>query len=99
MYAIRSYYEEAVRDGDRDVVVLQLPEIVLERDELHDVGVVDAQDAHVGAAPERTLLDRVGGLREDLDEGQRPLGGASAGAHQVAGRPQAREAEASYNFV
>src|SRR5688500_19926070 len=43
-------------------------EIVLDRDELDDVGVVDAQDAHVGTAPKGALLDRVGRLREHLDE-------------------------------
>jgi hypothetical protein len=86
--------QEAVRDRDRDVVVGQHPEVVLHADEVDDVGVVDAQDAHVGAAPERALLDRVRGLREDLDERERALGGAAGAAHEVAGRTQAREAEA-----
>jgi hypothetical protein len=58
----RELGQEAVRHGDGDVVVLDLAEVVLEADELDDVRVVDAQDAHVGAAPEGALLDRVGRL-------------------------------------
>ncbi len=60
-----------------------------ELDEANDIRVIDAQDAHVGTAPECALLDRVRGLREDLDEGERTLRSAARGAHEVALRPQA----------
>ena len=42
--------------------------IELDRDELEDVGVVDAEHAHVGAAPRAALLDRLGRDVEHLHE-------------------------------
>ena len=41
------------------------------------------------AAAERALLDRVGRLREDLDEGERALGGPAGAGDLVPARPQA----------
>ena len=46
--------------------------LLLARDELEDVRVVDPQDAHVGAPPRAALLDRLGGRVEHGHEGDRP---------------------------
>jgi hypothetical protein len=62
--------------------------------ELHDVRMVDAQDAHVGAAPPAALLDDRGGGVEDADERDRPRGHAVRPLDDVAGRAQAGEVEA-----
>ncbi len=85
--------EETVGDRNRDVVVRETSAVVLERDEGQDVRVVDAEHAHVGSAAERTLLDRVGRFREDLNEGHRAFGRAAGRLHQVALRTEARERE------
>ena len=61
---------ERVGDRDGDVEVGDAA-VELALDELEDVGVVDAQDAHVGAAPGAALLDRLGGAVEDPQEGDR----------------------------
>ena len=47
----------------RDVEVRHLREVFLAGDEVHDVRVIDAQDAHVRAAPRAALLHRVGATR------------------------------------
>ena len=43
--------------------------VELHLDELLDVGVVDAEDAHVGAAAGAALLDGLGRGVDDLEEG------------------------------
>ena len=85
---------EAVGDRDRDVVVVELGQVVLNVDEVVDVRVVDPQHAHVRAAAEGALLDGLGGLGEDLDEGHRALGGATRAGDYVAAGAQTREAKA-----
>ena len=57
-----------------------------------DVGVVDAQDAHVGAASRAALLDRLGGCVEDLHEADGAGGDAvRRGDHAALGRRREKE--------
>src|SRR5690606_9294032 len=59
---------ERIRRRDADIKVGRAREIPLEVDELKNVGMVDAQDAHVGPATGSALLDRLGGGIENLKE-------------------------------
>ena len=54
---------ELRRDGDGDVEVRDLREVFLAGDEFEDVRMIDAQDAHVRAAPRAALLHRIGARR------------------------------------
>src|SRR5439155_1752669 len=71
---------EGIGDRHGDVEVRDLGEIVLAGDELEDVRVVDAQDAHVGPATRAALLHHVGGrivqLHERHGARRHPHGGA-----------------------
>src|SRR5450759_3479702 len=59
---------EGVGDGHRDVEVVEAVVVLLGPDEVEDVRVIDAHDAHVGAAPRAALLDGLGGGIEDVHE-------------------------------
>jgi hypothetical protein len=85
---------ELVRHGDGQVVVGDLAQVFLEADEADHVRVIDPHHAHVRAAPEGALLDRVGHRGEHLQEREGPLGGAAGAAHDGAARPQAGEIDA-----
>ena len=86
--------EELVGHGDREVEVRELARLDLGVDEVQDVGVVDAEDAHVGAAPEAALVDRVGGGVEDPHEADRAACAAVGRVDAGRLRPDAREIEA-----
>jgi hypothetical protein len=60
---------ERIGDSHRDVEVGDLGRVVLAGDELHDVGMVDPEDAHVGPASGTTLLDDIRGCVEQRHEG------------------------------
>ena len=64
---------ECIRDADRDVEVRQAV-VVLGVDELVEVGVVAAQDAHLGTAARARRLDRLAGAVEDTHVAHRPGG-------------------------
>ena len=64
---------ECIRDADRDVEVRQAV-VVLGVDELVEVGVVAAQDAHLGTAARAGRLDRLAGAVEDAHVAHRPGG-------------------------
>ena len=85
---------EGVRDGDGDVEVRDGGAVELHLDELLDVGVVDAEDAHVGAAAGAALLDGLGRGVDDLEEGDRAGGDALGLADEAALGPEAAEVEA-----
>ena len=71
-----------------------LRHVFLAGDELQDVRMVDAQNAHVGAAAGAALLDGLGGGVEQAHEGHRARRHAHGGAHDVVLGPEAGEAEA-----
>ncbi|MNS48949.1 hypothetical protein D3C72_815370 [compost metagenome] len=85
---------KGVGDGDRDVEVGEPGQVLLVVDERHDVGVIDPEDAHVGAPAHAALLDRLGGRIEDLHERDRARADAHGRAHEVALGAQPGESEA-----
>ncbi|MNS49618.1 hypothetical protein D3C72_822310 [compost metagenome] len=85
---------EGVGDRDRDVEVGQLGQVFLVLDEVHDVRVVDAQNAHVGAAAHAALLDALGGRVVDVHEGHGARAHALGRVDDVVLGAQAREGEA-----
>jgi len=90
LHGLHEFFGQA--DGDVEVVELLL--VGLAHDEIHDIRVVNPQDAHIGAAPCAALLDGFGGGIEDPHEGDRAAGDAGGGQHQVIGRTQTGEGEA-----
>ena len=84
---------ELLGERHRDVEVGEVA-VGLALDEVEDVRVVDAQNAHVGAAARAALLDRLGRLVEHAHERDRSARHALRRAHLVAARAQPREAEA-----
>jgi hypothetical protein len=82
---------QRIGHADRDVEVVEPPGLALGADELHDVGVVAAQHAHLRAAPGARALDRGAGLVEDMHVADRPRGRAVGAAHPRAARPDRRE--------
>ena len=94
LFVVLDGAHEVLGDGDGDVEVGERAHVRLEGDELLDVGVVDVQDAHVGAAAGAALLDRLGGRVEHLEERHGAGGDAHRRAHAVAFGPQAGEGEA-----
>ncbi len=85
---------EGFGEADGDIEVGQHPLVPLDHDEVHDVGMVDPQDPHVGAAARPPLLDRLGGGVEDLHEGERAGRDPFGGEDHVLGRPDAGEGKA-----
>jgi hypothetical protein len=85
---------EVVGHRDGDVEVRDLRQVFLTGDELHDVRVIDAQDAHVGAASGASLLHRVRGRVIELHERDGSARHAGSGAHHRAVRTKPREREA-----
>ncbi len=85
---------KAFGDGHGDVEVLGGDPVALHGDEMPDVRVVDAQDAHVGAAARAALLDGLGAGVDDLQERDRARGDALGLAHETARRADAGEVEA-----
>ena len=81
-------------DRYRYVEVDQGLAVFLGPDEPQDVGVVNPQDAHVGAAAGTALLHHVGGGIEGADETDRTAGDASGGADNVTLGPEPAEGEA-----
>jgi len=69
-------FHELFGDADGDIEVVELLLVGLAHDEIHDVRVVDPEDAHVGAAAGATLLDGFGGDVEDPHEGEGAAGDA-----------------------
>ena len=59
---------ELLRDPYGEVEIGELAQVLLDVDEIHDIGMVDTHDAHVGTPAEGTLLDRIGRLAKDLHE-------------------------------
>lgn len=57
--------------------------------------MVDAQDAHVGTTPGTALLDLLGGVVVDTEEGNGARSHTRRATHPRAGRTQLREVEAS----
>ena len=92
---------EAFGQRHRDVEVGQLALALLAGDKFQDVGMVDAQDAHVGPAPRAALFDLFGGGIENPHEGDRPGGHAAGGADPAFFRAQPGEgkARAAAGFV
>jgi hypothetical protein len=72
-----------------NVEVIELLVIRLAHDEIHDVRMIDAQNAHVRAAPRSALLDRFRRHVENAHEGNRSAGNAGGGHDDVVGRTQA----------
>lgn len=74
---------EMVGEGDREIEIRHLPRLLLQRDEVENIRMVDPQDSHIGAASGSSLLDDVGGHVEDAHEGNRPGGESAGGGHKV----------------
>ncbi len=85
---------ERVRHGDGDVEIRDLREVILAVDEVEDVGVIDAQDTHIGAAARATLLHHVGRCIVQLHERHRSRSDPHRRADDVVLGPEAREGEA-----
>ncbi len=87
--------------ADRDVEVVKLFLVGLAHDEIHDIGVIDPENGHVGAAAGAALFDGLCGDVEDAHEGERATGNTGGGADYVIGRTQAgkREAGAAARFM
>ena len=85
---------EGVGDADGDVEVGDGVLIGLAGDEIFHVGVVDAQDAHVGAAAGAALGDLAEGVVVDAQETDRAGGLTGGGFDDGALGAQAREGEA-----
>ena len=85
---------EGVGHGHANVEVLERRHVGLHFDEGVDVRVIDAQDAHVGAAPGAALFDRFGGGIEHLHERDWPARHAHRRLHAVIRGPQTRKREA-----
>lgn len=62
---------ESIRETDREVEVRHFTRLLLQRDEVQDIGVVDPQDPHVGAPPRASLFDDIGGHVKHAHEGDR----------------------------
>ncbi len=82
---------EVVADADRDVEVVPAARRALGGDEFEHVGVVDAQHAHLGAAPRARAFHGGAGLVEDVDVAARARGQRGGGAHLGAAGADARE--------
>src|SRR5205807_9616908 len=92
---VRLYrFHERLVDGDRDVEVGQRHHVGLDVDELLDVGMVNVEVGHIGAAASAALLDGLGGRVEDLHKGHRAGRNAARGADDIAGGPEPAEGEA-----
>jgi hypothetical protein len=85
---------ERVGDGDGEVEVAHPRRVELQRDELENVGVIDAEHPHVRAAAGAALLDRLGRDVEDLHQRDRSARGAARRGDEIAGGTQPREREA-----
>ena len=85
---------ESVGDSDGDVEVVQPVVVLLGRDEIQDVRVIDPHDTHVGATAGAALFDGLGGGVEDAHEREWAAGDALGAHHHVVVRAYAREAEA-----
>ena len=77
-----------------EVEVVEFAFLLFGPDEFEDVRVIDAQDAHVRAAPGAALLDLLGGGVEDAQEGHRAGGHAAGRAHAGVLGPQTGKGEA-----
>ena len=85
---------EFVGDGDGDVEVRHLRQIFLAGDEIHDIRVIDAKNAHVGAATRAALLHGIGRRVVELHERHRTGCNAGGRANHRALAAQLREPEA-----
>ncbi len=85
---------ERVGDAHGDVEVADLAFFGLATDEIFDVGVIHAQDGHVGAAAGAALRHLAERDIVDAQEADRPGGDARAGGHGVVLGAQPREGEA-----
>ncbi len=92
---------ELVGDGNGDVEVRDLGEVFLAGDEVQDVRMIDAQDAHVGAATRAALLHRVGRRIVELHErdGTRRDAGRRADHRALAAQTREGEARAAARLV
>ncbi len=72
-------FHEGLSQADGDIEISQYRLIPLGHDEVHDIGMVHSQDAHVGSAAGTALLDGFGGgikhLHKGDGAGRDPLGG------------------------
>ena len=84
---------ELLGEPHRDVEVVQYVLVFLGADELHDVRVVHAKNAHVGSAPCAPLLDGFRSRVEDAHEGDGPARDTHRGSHEIVLGPEATEAE------
>ncbi len=72
-----------VGDRHRKVEVLQHIKVGLDLDEIHDVGMIDSQNRHVGPAPGPALLDGLGGAIKHRHKRERPAGNTLGGVDYV----------------
>ena len=91
--AVLDGLHETVGNGDGYVEILEMFRCVLGVYELQDVGVVDSEDSHVGAAACAALFDNVGCDVKRPDEADGAGGDAPRGADKVAFGAKAAEGE------
>ena len=84
---------ETVGQADREIEVRHLSLLLLQRDEVENVRMVDPQDAHIGPASGSPLFDDIGGHVEDAHERDRAGREAARGGHTVGLRPEVAERE------
>ena len=65
---------EHIGQGNAEIEVVELVLILLGGDEIENVGMVDAQHPHIGAAALAALFDGLGGGIEDSGERERSRG-------------------------
>jgi len=84
---------ELLGDTHRDVEVVEDMLVLFGPYELHDVGVIDPQDAHVRAPARAPLLDGLGGHIEYTHERHRSTRHSHGGADQIVLGPEPAETE------
>ncbi len=82
---------EIVRQRDGDVEIIEAALVGLARYKLHDVGMVDAKNAHISPAASPALFDGFGRRVEDLHKRNGPARDAFGGHHDVVLGPDAGE--------
>ena len=74
--------------ADGEVEIVQLFLVGLAHDKIHDVRMIDPQDAHVGAPTGSALFDGFSGHVKNLHKRNRAAGNARRGQHNIIGRTE-----------
>ena len=61
----RDRFHEGIGNGHTEIEVVELGLILLCRNKVHDIGVINTKHTHIGPAPLAALLDGLGGRIKD----------------------------------